>query len=921
MIFDLIHDFASVLKAMPVDHLRRRIIKLLDEAIRSDAHFIAGHPTTLFQCLWNSCWWYDCPEAEQHYVTPIDGWPEPGPPWQNKKEKLYTMLEKWRKQIQRELHGKCWVRSLRPPPIHLGTSLRAVLRGHKSEIRAITYSHDGAFIVSGAEDGKARIWDSASTALIKEVTVHENELMCLACSADNRRIVSGSRDKTVRILDVETGAVSSVLRGHEGTVLCVAVSPDGGRIASGADDKTIVVWNTADGTTVTTFRGHVSEITCVAFSPDGQWIASGNGAKWAGSKVAEYEVFVWNAANGNLLLKLIGHSDTIQSVSWTPDGQKLLTASQDGTVRAWGASTGRDLGTILSTILTRDTLNRPVRVAISPDGGRIAAGYHKGMVRVWNSADGKPLCDLSGHVRWLECLAFSPDGMQIASAGLEDIVRVWDLSGGVRQLQLVDHEDVIWSVAYSPDGSQLASAGSLDPEIHLWDSASGMEVKRIRGDHQYIAGLAYSPDGRQLAIADYHKGVSVRDCQTGNRIIHVPRKTMELTACVVFSPDGRRMAAASGFYIRVWDAVSGREVATMEGHWGVVESVAFSPDGRLIASGAHDNTVRLWDAHTGTLYLTLEGHTELVTSLAFAPDGRSIVSRGFDNTIRIWDLVQAIQVKCLPGETDVAAVAAGFKRFPWRLITNRLETAILDGSTGTPVAWFPAALFRTATSLVRCTWAGSDGNHLHLFTLEGCPGSDQPCKDESSLTQGEAKSIRVARAPIGQKKESFARRVMKFLRMAANRPPKRIETSNKTLASSLPKRIERCNNHHWNDRLSFDVVEYSLKRIGFSHANDFWIPGNQESVVALFVNEQTLVMCQYHEKPGTLPVSLTLTSFYADGKSLNDHYHYASGYIARPEIPMCHAKHLADRNSRRPGVTVTGISVEDLVTIWNESLR
>ncbi|NOZ19835.1 MAG: hypothetical protein GXP25_01970 [Planctomycetes bacterium] len=148
MIFELVKDFAAALEAMPADHPKRRMLQLLEEAIRRDIHFIERHPTTLFHCLWNLCWWYDSPEAGKHYEEPDGGWEE-APPWEREGEKLFEFLERRRAEKEERTPGFRWVRSLRPPSVHLGTAQRAVFRGHEDVVNSVSYSPDGSRIVSG----------------------------------------------------------------------------------------------------------------------------------------------------------------------------------------------------------------------------------------------------------------------------------------------------------------------------------------------------------------------------------------------------------------------------------------------------------------------------------------------------------------------------------------------------------------------------------------------------------------------------------------------------------------------------------------------------------------------------------------------------------------------------------------------------
>jgi WD40 repeat protein len=176
VIFELVQDFAAALTAMPREHPKHRILALLEEAIRRDVHFIARHPTTLFQCMWNSCWWYDCPEVAKHYASRIvliglwdslerfwgllirsEGRAYAQPPWKDSAEKMYGLLQAWHKARGQAAGNVGWLRSLRPPPISLGTGQHAVLSGHKDTVTCLAYSPDGQRIVSGSWDEAVRI--------------------------------------------------------------------------------------------------------------------------------------------------------------------------------------------------------------------------------------------------------------------------------------------------------------------------------------------------------------------------------------------------------------------------------------------------------------------------------------------------------------------------------------------------------------------------------------------------------------------------------------------------------------------------------------------------------------------------------------------------------------------------------------------
>ncbi len=203
--FDLTADFRDALGAIPADDSRRKILRLLDEALRRDIHFIARHatdyPQALFQCLWNTAWWYDTPEAAQHYEPPPGGSPTEGPPWQLEGPKLSHLLEQWKQAKESRQRALRLLRSLRPPAQHLGTTQLAVFRGHTDAVNSVAYSPYGARIVSGADDKTLRVWDAQRGAELAVLCGHDNRVSSVAYSPDGRRIVSGSWDETLRVWD------------------------------------------------------------------------------------------------------------------------------------------------------------------------------------------------------------------------------------------------------------------------------------------------------------------------------------------------------------------------------------------------------------------------------------------------------------------------------------------------------------------------------------------------------------------------------------------------------------------------------------------------------------------------------------------------------------------------------------------------
>ncbi len=222
------------------------------------------------------------------------------------------------------------------------------------------------------------------------------------------------------------------------------------------------------------------------------------------------------------------------------------------------------------------------------------------------------------------------------------IVRLWDVATGREALTLRGHTAPVGSVAFSPDGRRLASSDS-EATLKIWDAASGREIRTFRGGDGGLRELAFSPDGR--LIASVSKAVSLRDADSGQEVRVLPLGGEDPTCQgLAFSPDGRILAGAIASNmsvnvdnnVKLWDTTTGRELMILRGHPARVFAVAFSPDGRRIASSYMDGTVGLWDVVTGKSVLTLHGHSQFALGVAFSPDGLKLATAG-DTTVKIWD--------------------------------------------------------------------------------------------------------------------------------------------------------------------------------------------------------------------------------------------------------------------------------------------
>ncbi|KEP48313.1 putative vegetative incompatibility protein HET-E-1 [Rhizoctonia solani 123E] len=616
------------------------------------------------------------------------------------------------------------------------------------EVYCVAYSPNGRLFVAGTIDGRVLIWDPVTIRItVDPINAHFDAVHSVAISPDGTRICSSSQDETVCIWDALSGQpVAGPLAGHTSWVMSVDYSPDGLWLASGSDDGTLRIWSTQNWEMQgDPLEGPNGTVNSVAFSPDGSIIAAGSMST----------IHLWDPFSGKIIgEQLKGHTNYIWSLAFLPDGKHLISGSKDRTICIWDVHSGQ-----LAFGPFREHIHGISQVAVSPDGHFLVSAAEDDTIRIWNTKtwQSRMLFQNTGTVN---SVTFSPDGLRLISGSVDGNVRIWEVQElpdeQVVDSQLEGHGGWIRTVAFSPCGTYFIS-GSDDMTIRIWD----LQTKRLRRSplrrNHRILKVGVSGDSTRIFSVSEDKMVHVWSEQTGEleytigpietdgahafryqelwpaaflfdgkRVIcgsksgkiymqddHGPSLSFtghnEQVHSIAFSPNGRLFASGSADgSLMIWDASTGdRLFGPLTGHSDCVNSVAFSPDGTLVVSGSGDETIRLWSSLTGApIGNPFEGHTSQIRSVTFSPDGSQLVSGSQDRTVRVWDVTSGELIVAFEGHTDfVLSVAFSLD-----------GTQIASGSADTTIRLWNAPVQRPTSAPINTlapSWSMDKDGWVH----------------------------------------------------------------------------------------------------------------------------------------------------------------------------------------------------------------
>lgn len=539
-------------------------------------------------------------------------------------------------------------------------------------VRAVAYSPDGQYLALGSVLGVYLYNPVLSVGRLLEQAAVES----LDFAPDGQTLAAGTREGTIRLWRAADWAPLLDLEGHTRAVTSVAFGPDGEMLATGSDDGSVRLWRVADGALVRVMAEGLTPVTSVAFTPDGELLG-------ATAPYAARPLQLWRVADGAPFPTPMTSRGLAERLAFSADGQTIaVVLNSDVQLRHLADGT---LPRALDGGPRQGFPERLLSIAFAPDGQTLASGSDGGRVQIWRVADGALLSTIAGHHDAVHSVAFAPDGQQLVSASADGAVQVWQAADGQLVGSLADQLDWVHEVAFSPDGQTLAAA--LEGElVRLWRMPDQLPLGELGGyggtspaeaRFSYRRGrarVAFGPDGQTLASG---VGYDLKLWRVADQAALWATRAHRFTGLngLAFAPDGRTLASALED-VKLWQVLDGTLVRTLAVPGGQspapspasqvgalaselaspvvpgreVLSIAFSPNGELLAAGSNDGAVHLWQVGDGTLLATLVGHTKSVQSVAFSPRGETLATASADATVRLWRVLDATPVSVFTGD-------------------------------------------------------------------------------------------------------------------------------------------------------------------------------------------------------------------------------------------------------------------------------
>ncbi len=547
---------------------------------------------------------------------------------------------------------------------------RAIVPLHQldtgSAAHAVAVAPDGLTIAAGSEDGVVRRWRPADGTRLPDVAI-DVPVHALAFAPDGRTLAVGDEHGTIHLLDLASGRITGTRAGHTARIWALDYAPDG-RLVSAGEDTLITVWGATS--TPVTLRGHSQRVYDVAVAPDGSSVVSVSDDR---------TIRAWSLDGGAGAIMPGTFTAGIKTVAWI-DGRQVVSSGWELRLRFIEVAAAREIAQVANEYVTN-------AVVTSPDGRLLAVGGDDPFITLLDVATRRPVARLDAAGASVLSLAFSPDGSTLAAAGKDGKIRCWNTSGARRLVQSLGHRSFVRRLLFDPTGTRLFTE-ALDGTVRAWDLQAGVEIWRFADPRSCDHALALAA-GKVYVGCVSQGNIFVLDAVTGDVLSRWISPPSVAALDVTGAGDVIAVGGDHDHDVRLLDGTTGALIGRLQGHTHTIYAMAFTPDGRYLASGGLDQSVRRWrregatwvadaldEAHDDDVLATaishdgrvvasvgetprvrvwwpddpgrsvwLDGHTSRIWWVALSPDARHVLSASEDGTIRVWDIATSRELR------------------------------------------------------------------------------------------------------------------------------------------------------------------------------------------------------------------------------------------------------------------------------------